>query len=260
MDKLETFVADNRFTISVIFPLVGAFTFIASAEGILPQFLEFNPFFILFGTLVMRLPLISGLKPLIDKKAAVGLALITFYAYFIEYIGLKTGWPYGSFEYLIELGPMILGVPIGLPIFFVPLVLNAYLLVNLFEVKNRVKRFILSLSLVLIVDGVLDPAAVSLGIWKYSSGLYYGVPVSNYLGWILSASIVLIILEIIFEASEVRERLENVDFMLDDFVSFVFLWGLVNLYYLNIVPAVLALLIGVLLYRTDRFSFALKSS
>ena len=256
MDDLEQIVSDNRFTIAVIFPLIGALTFILSAEGLLPGFLEFNPFFILFGTLVMRLPLVAGLKPLIDRKAEIGLSMIMLYAYVIEFVGVKTGWPYGSFEYLVELGPMILGVPIGLPLFFIPLVLNAYLLVNLFDIKNRVKRFFTSLGLVLLVDGVLDPAAVSLGIWKYSTGFFYGVPLSNFLGWILSASIVLIILEKIFEASEIRERMENVDFILDDFVSFVFLWGLVNLYYLNIVPVVLSLLIGLLLYRMDRFSFA----
>lgn len=256
MDSLEKTVADNRFTIAVIFPLIGALTFILSAEGLLPDMLEFNPFFIFFGTLVMRTPLIAGLKPLINRKAGVGLSIIFLYAYLIEYVGLKTGWPYGSFEYLIELGPMIAGVPIGLPIFFVPLVLNAYLLVNLFEIKNRLKRFIYSLGLVLVVDAVLDPAAVSLGIWQYSQGLYYGVPISNYLGWILSASIVLIIIEMIFKASEVRERLSEVDFMLDDFVSFVFLWGLVNLYYFNIVPVIFAIMIGFLLYREERFSFA----
>ena len=259
MDSLEKIVSDNRFTISVIFPLIGALTFILSAEGLLPDFLEFNPLFILFGTLVMRTPLIAGLKPLIDRRAGIGLFAIFIYSYLIEFIGLKTGWPYGSFEYLIELGPMVLGVPIGLPIFFVPLVLNAYLLVNLLQVRNRVKRFLLSLSLVLVVDGVLDPAAVSLGIWEYSTSFFYGVPVSNFFGWLLSASIVLIILEIIFEASEVRSRLEKVEFMLDDFVSFVFLWGLVNLYYLNIFPVILSALIGVMLYRTDRFSFAFEA-
>ena len=256
MDKLERFVSDNRFTIAVIFPLVGAFTFIASAEGLLPDFLEFNPFFILFGTLVMRLPLISGLKPLINRKSTLGLLFITLYAYMIEFIGLKTGFPYGSFEYLIELGPMIAGVPIGLPIFFIPLVLNAYLLVNLIGVNSKYRRFIYSLGLVLVVDAVLDPAAVALGIWEYTSSVFYGVPVTNYLGWILSGSIVLGILEYVFEASEIRKRLEKVDFMLDDFVSFVFLWGLINLYYINVIPVILAILIGLLLHRTDRFSFA----
>ncbi len=42
---------------------------------------------------------------------------------------MTTGWPYGQFEYLVDLGPMLFGtVPLGLPVFFLPLVLNSYLL------------------------------------------------------------------------------------------------------------------------------------
>ncbi len=256
MDKLERIVSENRFTIAVIFPLIGAITFLASAEGLLPEILSFNPWFILFGTVVMRLPLVAGLKPLIGKKAAAGLILVSLYSYFIEYVGLRTGWPYGSFEYLLELGPMFEGFPLALPIFFIPLVLNSYLLVNLAGVSKRWLRFLLSLMLVLAVDAVLDPAMVSLGVWQYAEGFYYGVPLSNYLGWVLSGSIVLLVVEHVFDASKVRERLSEADFMLDDFVSFVFLWGVINLYYFNIIPVIIAALIGLMLHRMDRFSFA----
>ena len=58
--SLDKIVKENRFTISVIFPLVGAVTLLASAEGLLPELLSYNPLLILFGTLVMRIPLIAG--------------------------------------------------------------------------------------------------------------------------------------------------------------------------------------------------------
>ncbi|MBD3171894.1 carotenoid biosynthesis protein, partial [Candidatus Bathyarchaeota archaeon] len=39
----------------------------------------------------------------------------------------------------------------------------------------------------LFVDLVIDPAAVHIGFWKYSSGgVYYGVPFSNFIGWLLT--------------------------------------------------------------------------
>jgi len=253
---LDKLVKENRFTISVIFPLVGAIGFLASAENILPTYLAFSPFMILFGTLVMRLPLIAGLKPLINKKSGLSIVLLSLYAYFIEYVGLKTGWPYGNFEYLVELGPMVQGVPIGLPVFFIPLVVNSYLLVNLFEVDNIIKRFLYTLGFIILVDLVLDPAAVSLGIWTYAEGFYYGVPVSNFVGWILSGSIAVLILEYGFDRSKLVERLNRTDYMLDDMVSFIFLWGLVNLYYGNIVPVGIAFFFATLLYDTERFDFA----
>jgi Predicted membrane protein len=103
---------------------------------------------------------------------------------------------------------------------------------------------------------VLDPAAVSLGIWSYSKGFYYGVPWSNFAGWILSGSVALMLLEFGFDRSELVERLKETDYMLDDMVSFVFLWGLVNLYYGNIVPVGIVFFFATLLYLTERFDFA----
>jgi putative membrane protein len=43
--------------------------------------------------------------------------------------------------------------------------------------------------------------------------------------------------------------------MLDDLVSFVILWGGINLYARNCVPAALAAWYGYALWRTDRFDF-----
>ena len=257
-DKLERFVEENRFTISVIFPLVGAAGFISSAELNLPELISFNALMILFGTLVMRLPLIAGLKPLMDKRAVIGLGLLSLYAYLIELVGLKTGWPYGSFEYLIDLGPMVAGVPVGLPVFFIPLVINSFLVVNILDVKAWWKKIPMTVLIVLLIDLVLDPAAVSLGIWSYSSSFYYGVPLSNFLGWLISGTVAVLLLESIFESSEIIERLEEQDYMLDDLVSFVFLWGFVNLYYGNLIPVLVALFLGYLLYSTERFDFAFE--
>lgn len=253
---LEKVIEENRFTISVIFPLVGAFGFIASAEGFLPDFLAFNSLMILFGTLVMRLPLAAGLKPLLNRKSGTALVLLCLYSYLIEYVGLKTGWPYGSFEYLIELGPMVEGLPLGLPLFFIPLALNSYLLVNLFRVKSFFKRFFFTLSLILLVDLVLDPAAVSLGIWSYAGGFFYGVPASNFLGWVLSGSVAFIIFELGFDRLKIIERLEEKEYMLDDMVSFVLLWGIVNLFYGNILSVAISFFFATVLYDAERFDFA----
>ena len=94
-DSLEQFVRENRFTISVVFPLFGALGFVASAEGLLPEFLAFNPLMVIFGTLVMRLPLISGIKPLIDVKSGLPILALTLSAYVIEFTGIQPGFPYG---------------------------------------------------------------------------------------------------------------------------------------------------------------------
>ncbi|WP_276281119.1 bisanhydrobacterioruberin hydratase [Halorussus caseinilyticus] len=254
---LARLVRENRFTIAVVFPLVGAALFVLSHRGLLPAFLAMNPALVLFGTLVMRLPLVAGLAPLVDRRAGLGLLAVTAYSYAVEYVGVHYGVPYGEFSYQLELGPMVGGVPIGLPVFFLPLVVNSYLLVLLLLPRvSRVRRTLAALAVVLVVDFVLDPAAVGLGFWAYDGGgFYYGVPLSNFAGWVLSGSIAVTLVEWGFDRDALAARLENCEFALDDFVSFVVLWGAMNVYFGNWIAVALAVGLSVGLVRTDRFDF-----
>jgi len=257
---LDTLVSENRFTIAVVFPVAGAVLLLASAEALLPEPLAFNPFLVLFGTLVMRLPLVAGVAPLIDRRAAAALLALTAYAYGIEYVGVTTGWPYGAFEYGIDLGPMLFGaVPVGLPVFFFPLVLNSYLLCLLLlddRAASPLVRLPVVVGTVLAVDFVLDPGAVALGFWAYDGGgAYYGVPWSNYAGWVLSAIVAVGLFDIAFDWTALLARVRSCAFMLDDMVSFVILWGAINAYFGNAVPVALAALFFAGLVKADRFDF-----
>jgi len=215
---------------------------------------------IFMGTMVMRLPLVAGLKPLADKKLLTGIGLLTVYSYVIEFIGVETGFPYGNFSYGIDLGPMLFGkIPLGLPIFFIPLVLNSYILaLLLFPEKTRklFYRVPLVIGLVLLIDLIFDPAAVAINFWNYGGGTYYGVPVSNYLGWILSATVAVTVLNFSFNHEKLRSRIEECSFILDDMVSFVFLWGITNLYFQNSIPVLLSGFLVYGLIKTDRFNLA----
>lgn len=258
--EFDELVEEHRFTIAVVFPAVGAIMLLASAEALLPEPLKFNPYLLLFGVAVMRLPLIAGLTPLFTRKVAVGVLVLCGYTYAIEFVGVLTGYPYGHFEYGVELGPMLAGqVPAALPLFFLPLVVNAYLL-SLLLLGQRAQRRAIRVPFVILavvgLDLALDPAAVSLGFWAYDAGgTYYGIPWTNYAGWVLSAVVAVGVLDAAFDWQALSARLERCEFMLDDLVSFVILWGVVNVYFGNLVPAALAAGFGYGLWRTDRFDF-----
>jgi putative membrane protein len=267
-DRLDALVRENRFTISVVFPVVGALSLVASAQGWFPPalaFLEFNPYFILVGVVVMRLPLIAGVAPLVDRRATVAVLALAAYAYGIEYVGVTTGEPYGAFEYTIELGPMLFGViPVALPVFFFPLVLNAYLLCLLLlgdRADTLLVRLPVVVAAVVAMDLVLDPAAVDVQFWAYEGGgAFYDVPLSNYRGWVLSATVSVVAFDWGFSRAGLLDRVRDCAFMLDDLVSFVVLWGSVNLFYANWLPALVAALFGVGLLRTDRFDFDVRGT
>ena len=257
----ERLVREHRFTIVVVFPLVGAATLLASAEGILPAPLEFNPSLVLFGTLVMRLPLLVALAPLVDRRAGLVLAGLAGYSWLIELVGIHTGWPYGEFTYLIELGPMLLGeVPLGLPLFFLPLALNAYLLALLLlgpAADSWLVRLPVAVAAVVAIDLVLDPGAVAIGFWAFADGgLYYGVPASNYAGWVLSGTIAVLGFDYAFRQAEIHCRLAECEFALDDLVSFVLLWGLLNAVYGNWIPVAVAAGFAIGLVRSDRLDLS----
>ncbi|EMA35425.1 bisanhydrobacterioruberin hydratase [Halobiforma nitratireducens] len=255
--RLEELIREHRFTIAVVFPVVGAVTLVASAEGWLPEPLAYNPLFILFGTAVMRSPLLVGVLPRIGWWALGCLGVLTAYTYAIEMVGVRTDWPYGAFEYTIQLGPMLLGeVPIALPLFFIPLVLNAYLLTLLVlgDWSDRLLvRVPVAIAAVVAIDVVLDPAAVAIGFWAFESGGFYGVPLSNYAGWVLSGTVAVALVDLAFERSGLLERVRECEFMLDDLVSFVLLWGSINLLYGNWLAAGVAGLFCLGLFSTDRY-------
>ncbi len=256
--RLESIIRENRFTIAVVFPVIGAVTLVASDLGLLPEPLAYNPLLLLFGTAVMRSPLLVGLLPRIGWWALGCLGVLTVYTYAIELVGVRTDWPYGAFEYTIQLGPMLLGeVPLALPLFFIPLVLNAYLLTLLVlgeRHHNPVLRLASAVTAVIAVDLVLDPAAVAIGFWEFvPAGVYYGVPVSNYLGWLLSGTIAVVLVDLAFDREALLERVRSCEFILDDLVSFVLLWGSINLLYGNWIPAAIAGLFCLGLFSTGRY-------
>jgi putative membrane protein len=255
--RLDRLVATNRFTIAVVFPVVGALLLVGSAEGAVPEPLAFHPLLVLAGVFVMRSPLLVGVLPTVDRRAGVGVLALATYAYAVEYVGVRTGLPYGEFHYGASLGPTVAGVPVGLPVFFLPLVVNAYLLCLLLlgpTARRAAVRVPVVAATVVAMDLVLDPGAVALGFWTYpGGGAYYGVPALNFAGWAGSAVVSVALLDASFDVEALTARLERCPFMLDDLVSFVVLWGAVNAWFGSWLPVALAAGFGAGLLRTERF-------
>jgi putative membrane protein len=155
------------------------------------------------STLLIALPSFIALwRYLGPKKAVLSLLSLSAFGYTIETSGVLTGFPYGPFYYGDALGPKVAGlVPYLLPLSWVPLVLGAVAATaptvpeNENVSRRRVLWVLYAAILLTLVDGVLDPGAASLGFWVWpEGGPYYGVPVSNYLGWLFSSSVAAAIL------------------------------------------------------------------
>lgn len=142
--------------------------------------------FLVLGAVISVYLLIASYGSRAALKALFGLSI---FAYLIEGVGVQTGFPYGPFQYVGGLGPLVLGVPILLPLAWVPLMLGAWQIAKNIT-KTVVATILVSSWILVAIDLVLDPGAVSLGLWKYAvDGAYYFVPWTNFAGWMLSGSL-----------------------------------------------------------------------
>jgi bisanhydrobacterioruberin hydratase len=201
------------------------------------------------STFLIALPsLIALVRYLGARRAALGMIALAAFGYAIEAIGVATGFPYGSFYYGDALGGKALGlVPYLLPVSYAPLVIGAVAASwNSGSVPNhRLSLIFRSALLLTLMDGVLDPGATSLGFWIWpSGGVFYGVPLTNFVGWLLSGALAAALL-----IAAGRWRTAPPPGLLDGAVLAVAFWTGVAFFSGQVIPALLGAALFVYLLR-----------
>ncbi len=141
----------------------------------------------------------------LKQKKFTGLLLLIVlgvYALAIETAAIKTGYPYGSFTYTDILGPKLLGTtPYAVALAYPPILLVAFWFASKFT--RNFGRVILTAIFATLIDVVLDPATVKLEFWKWETpGIFYGVPLINFAGWLLTGLIGATIIHIFWGKAE----------------------------------------------------------
>lgn len=179
------------------------------------------------------------------KRAATILFALGAFAVAIESIAISTGFPYGHFQYGDKIGVKWFGlVPWTVPFSWPPLVLGAMALSRRFFPK---KRLILgAVFFLLLIDALLDPGAVQQGFWSYDAGgKYYGVPFSNFCGWIVSGAIGALIFRVLS-----ARRDDIPPDLVASLAPIVAFWTSVCTFVGLTIPALLGALILVLCWKT----------
>lgn len=124
------------------------------------------------------------------KKGILAIIVLFLFALTFEYFAIKTGFPYGHFTYTNKIGFLLLDtVPIFVGFAWTPLIIGSLFLARRIS-QNPIVILALSTVFLLLSDLILDPGAVALGYWTYSGASFlYAVPLSNFLGWIISGFI-----------------------------------------------------------------------
>ena len=129
-------------------------------------------------------------------------AMIAIYAvsFLAEHVGTGYGIPFSGYRYTGLLGPKLAGrVPFLIPLSWFLMAAPAFVLArSTFSGHRRTLPRVLLASVLLVVwDLALDPAMSFLTpywLWE-QSGPFYGMPWVNLLGWLITALVIMAVLE-----------------------------------------------------------------
>lgn len=118
--------------------------------------------------------------------------LVAVISYLAELAGSRTGFPFGAYSYTDALQPQLGGVPLLIPLAWLMMLPPSWAVAYLITERNRSPvAFVLVSSLAFTAwDLFLDPQMVGWGFWVWEiPGQYYGIPLVNYLGWLLVSAL-----------------------------------------------------------------------
>ena len=174
---------------SVVIALSSIYVFIVGANPIMPlHIVYFIILVISFLDSIYAWGIIGGLS----------LFLLAFFiGLFFEIIGVLYGVPFGKYHYTEKIPAKIIGlVPPDIPLYWFVIIHTSIRITNVISGEsilgsnNLYKRVMIS-----FVDGlcavswdlIMDPIMVNVyhvWVWEKPSGLY-GIPLTNFIGWII---------------------------------------------------------------------------
>jgi putative membrane protein len=128
------------------------------------------------------------------KRTAAFFAISAIVSWLFEYVGVATGAVYGPYHYGDTLGPKLGGVPVIIPLAWFMMIYPSWevagaLLGDSYAPAGAVLagRVLVASMVMTMWDTVMDPGMAASGSWVWErGGPYFGVPFSNYLGWLVT--------------------------------------------------------------------------
>jgi uncharacterized membrane protein len=117
-------------------------------------------------------------------------AFLTLLLYGLESVGIRTGLPFGAYQYTDVLAPSLLGVPVVIPLAWYTTIITSWRLAGTLLAGRRSSRTRLAVTAALFtvaLDLVLEPMAAWVsGYWRWS-GL--SIPPQNTLSWFVFSAL-----------------------------------------------------------------------
>lgn len=178
------------------------------------------------------------------RKAFLMVLLVSALAFAVERVGSTTGFPFGDYSYTNALQPTILGVPLAVILAWFAMTWVMCVFVLNTNVSILSKSLIAGLLLT-AWDFYLDPQMTEVGYWLWGTtspslpGIP-GIPLTNYLGWFISGTVMSFILLLLLRGTKPPRLLAKVVLLWTIIGGFILhaifwnnlavgLWGIVSL-------------------------------
>jgi putative membrane protein len=243
-------------TLSILFFIIGfMMSFVPSN-----QFVEIGS---IIAVGIIAMPAFYGMWKIYGRRGIAAIMALGVFALIIESIGIHTGFPYSPFEYTMPFGYKLLGTtPWTVFIAWSPLVFGAWLLAQAWF-KHHWARFLAYLGILVGTDIVLDPGAVARGLWEYTNGgLWFDVPLQNFIGWMISGTIAYLILKLVLKPVIVNGSVALSKHLWIGTLSLllsIFLWTGVDAGYGLWAPMIVGIIIGTIIIKALFKTYATTS-
>ncbi len=129
------------------------------------------------------------------ERALGAAAFVVVATLAVERIGSTTGFPFGDYDYTDALQPTVGGVPLIVPLAWFAMGVPALEVGHLIS-RSRVGAVLVGAVALTAWDLFLDPQMVDNGYWIWAvDGVYDGIPLTNYLGWLGVGALVLAVVD-----------------------------------------------------------------
>ena len=165
--------------------LVGLFLIILNLAGAIGLSTKYSSIFLTLVPYNLILTFLLCFFYVSIKKYYRPILLLFLIGYFIELIGVKTGFLFGEYSYGDTLGLKILDVPVVIGLNWSILCLATFSLFSVF-IKNRFLLPFFSSICMVLLDFLIEPVAPLLDFWSWNNAV---IPLSNYRDWFVVALI-----------------------------------------------------------------------
>jgi len=132
------------------------------------------------------------------RRTSLFFILTSVISYVLEEVGVRSGLVYGAYHYGAKLGPKLGSVPVLIPLAWFMMIYPSWIVarallrgVDTSSLFGLAAQAMVAAWVMSAWDAVMDPGMAASGnwVWEYGGG-YFGVPLRNYFGWLITTLLV----------------------------------------------------------------------